>query len=258
MVSLRHKLPSKNLADEAKRHSVWIRVSHWLIAISVITLMYSGAMIFMVHPRLYWGTVGNDLTKPLVEISIGPNQGTGNWSTPKPFFNSLRSPVTAMRLREPWNENSWARSTHFLAAWFLVFGLLTYILYGVFTGHFRRRLLPSPRELAPSNLWDDIRRHIQNPAPDVNSGLPYQILQKLSYMLAMLVALPLIFLTGLTMSPAITADYPILLDIFNGTQSARTIHFMTFAFLVLFLTVHVVMVMRTGPLRHLRAMTRGN
>lgn len=71
------------------------------------------------------------------------------------------------------------------------------------------------------------------------------------------VALPLMFLTGITMSPAITASYPILLDMFGGAQSARTIHFFTFSFLALFLLVHLVMIVLTGPLRQLRAMTLG-
>ena len=64
-------------------------------------------------------------------------------------------------------------------------------------------------------------------------------------------------LTGLTMSPAVTAAYPGLLDLFGGSQSARTIHFVVFAVLVLFFIVHVAMVALTGFKRHMRAMTIG-
>jgi len=73
----------------------------------------------------------------------------------------------------------------------------------------------------------------------------------------LLIALPLMVLTGLTMSPAVTAAYPGLLDLFGGSQSARTIHFIVFAALVLFVVVHVVMVVLTGFKRQLRSMTIG-
>ncbi|GFE83851.1 hypothetical protein GCM10011487_58510 [Steroidobacter agaridevorans] len=64
--------------------------------------------------------------------------------------------------------------------------------------------------------------------------------------------------TGLTMSPAVTAAYPILLDVFGGYQTARTLHFFGFTMLVLFLIVHVAMVIATGFSRQLRGMTWGN
>ena len=64
-------------------------------------------------------------------------------------------------------------------------------------------------------------------------------------------------LTGLTMSPAVTAAYPFLLDLFGGSQSARTIHFFTFTALMLFLVIHVAMVAMTGFKRQIRAMTFG-
>ena len=63
--------------------------------------------------------------------------------------------------------------------------------------------------------------------------------------------------TGLTMSPAVTTAWPLLLDLFGGYQSARTIHFFASAVLVLFVIVHVVMVVRNGFRRHMRAMTVG-
>jgi thiosulfate reductase cytochrome b subunit len=71
------------------------------------------------------------------------------------------------------------------------------------------------------------------------------------------VAAPAIALTGLTMSPAVTAAFPLLLRVFGGYQSARTIHFAAFVALALFLIVHVVMVIRSGFRRQLKAMTFG-
>jgi thiosulfate reductase cytochrome b subunit len=82
-------------------------------------------------------------------------------------------------------------------------------------------------------------------------------LQKLSYAIVVLIALPLMLLTGLAMSPAITAAHPGLLDLFGGSQSARTIHFFGFTALVLFLIGHVTMVVLTGVKRQMRAMIFG-
>jgi thiosulfate reductase cytochrome b subunit len=46
--------------------------------------------------------------------------------------------------------------------------------------------------------------------------------------------------------------------LFGGFQSARTIHFFTFAALLLFVAIHVVEVVRSGFRRQLRGMTLGN
>jgi thiosulfate reductase cytochrome b subunit len=48
-----------------------------------------------------------------------------------------------------------------------------------------------------------------------------------------------LILTGLTMSPGVAAAFPGLLDLFGGSQSARTIHFCVFATLFAFIVVHV-------------------
>ena len=59
------------------------------------------------------------------------------------------------------------------------------------------------------------------------------------------------------MAPAVTASFPILLSLFGGYQSARTIHFFTFIALGLFLLVHVVMVVMSGFGRQMKGMTVG-
>ena len=50
---------------------------------------------------------------------------------------------------------------------------------------------------------------------------------------------------------------PFLLTLFGGYQSARTIHFFTFVALLLFVGIHVVMIVKSGFRRQLRAMTVG-
>jgi thiosulfate reductase cytochrome b subunit len=46
--------------------------------------------------------------------------------------------------------------------------------------------------------------------------------------------------------------------VFGGYQSARTIHFVAFAALLLFVVVHLVMVVKSGFKRQIRAMTVGD
>ena len=118
-------------------------------------------------------------------------------------------------------------------------------------------LLPRIRELAPSVVWQDFKKHLQRHVAAVRAGPPYNLLQKLSYTIVLFIVLPLMIATGLTMSPTITSGYTVLLDIFGGYQTARTVHFFGFAALLLFLIVHIAMVVITGFRQQLRAMTWG-
>jgi thiosulfate reductase cytochrome b subunit len=69
--------------------------------------------------------------------------------------------------------------------------------------------------------------------------------------------LPLMLLTGLTMSPGIDAAAPFLLDLFGGRPSARTIHFVIASLLVGFVVIHVVMVLLSGVWNNMRSMITG-
>ena len=148
------------------------------------------------------------------------------------------------------------RQLHFLAAWSLVITIFIYVLTGLFGGHIRRNILPRAKDLMPGTLVQDARDHLR-PGDHAGGGPPYGAVQKAAYSGVVFVALPLMLLTGLTMSPAVTASLPFLLDVFGGYQSARTIHFFSFSALMLFLIVHVAMVFVTGAGRQLRAMIMG-
>lgn len=122
------------------------------------------------------------------------------------------------------DQTGWGRSLHFLGAWVALLDGLIYAAWGLLSGHFRR-----------------------------DNG--YHGLQRIAYLGVVFVLFPVILLTGLTMSPAITAAWPGLFDLFGGRQSARTIHFFAADALVLFLAGHVAMTIRTGFVKNLRAMT---
>jgi len=249
-----------NGASRSHGHRLWVRVCHWTIAAGFLVLAFTGIMILAVHPRLYWGEVGNDLVPALIELPLSANSRPADYGTVTLFADIPGAPVTATRDYEHeyfFNQNGWGRSLHFLAAWVLVVTGLLYVSTGLVGGHARRDLLPQLRELSPVALWRDFRAHLKLPAEAASTGPPYGLLQKLSYSVVVFVALPLMLLTGLTMAPAVTAPFPILLDVFGGYQSARTIHFFCFALLLLFLVAHVAMVVVTGFRRQLRAMILG-
>jgi len=100
-----------------------------------------------------------------------------------------------------------------------------------------------------------VRDHLRLRIPASAVGPPYGLMQKCAYFVVVFLALPLSVVTGLAMSPAITAASPLLSNIFGGFQSARTIHFVAFVSLMLFLLVHVVMVIKSGFKRQILAMT---
>jgi thiosulfate reductase cytochrome b subunit len=71
------------------------------------------------------------------------------------------------------------------------------------------------------------------------------------------ILLPLMVLTGLTMSPGMNAAWPFLVDLFGGRQSARSIHFIVAWTLLAFFALHVVLVLLNRPLTNLRDMISG-
>ena len=238
-------------------HARWVRISHAILGASVLTLVFSGFMILLVHPRLYWGKAGNDLMPALVEFPFGARYPGATWDPPAPFFQTAGGPFTASRTVEPFNQNGWARSLHFSAAWWLVVPGVIYLAVGIRRGHLRRNIVPATTHLTPGAVLQDLTDHLRFRIRPAAGGPQYGVLQRIAYSTVIFVASPLLVLTGITMSPAVTAAFPSLLDLFGGYQSARTLHFAAFAALILFVVVHVVMVIASGFWKQMRAMTLG-
>jgi thiosulfate reductase cytochrome b subunit len=214
------------------RHALWVRACHWVLAFSVLTLAYSGFYILLVHPRLYWGEVGNDLTPALLELPLNDNHRPEAWQQTVTFDTLANTPISASRTGDIFNENGWARSLHFLAGWIFVLAGALYFAFGVVTRHVWRDLWP--------------RR-----------GGSYSLLQRCAYTSVAFVLLPFMVLAGLAMSPQVVAAFPVLLDVFGGHQSARTLHFFGFVVITAFVVGHVAMVVLTGFGRHMREMIVG-
>jgi len=133
-----------------------------------------------------------------------------------------------------------------------------YVLSGALTQHFRRDLMPTKAELARGRVWSATWAQLLWSRPMEEGLLRYNLLQKLTYLGVVFVLFPLIILSGLAMSPAITSAVPALVEGFGGQQSARTMHFFLASLLVLFVVVHIAMVCRAGFTRRMRGMITGD
>jgi len=217
------------------RHSLTVRITHWVNVLCLSILLMSGLQIFNAHPRLYWGKYGADADPAVIAVNTLPG-----WLT-IPSYHDLGA----------------GRNWHFLFAWLLVINGLLYLAHGLWRGHIRRDLLPNRDQQRLRHLWREVRDHARLRFPKGDEARRYNALQKASYLLGALVLIPLMVLTGLTMSPAMDAGFPVLLDLFGGRASARTLHFITASLLVLFVVVHVLMVVLSGFWNNLRSMING-
>ena len=101
---------------EMAGHARWVRVSHWLLTASILTLAFTGFVILMAHPRLYWGDTGNDLTPALIELPISRNHRHGGWADRAPLEGRRRD-QRQPDLRDLQRERLGTQPA-LLAAWF--------------------------------------------------------------------------------------------------------------------------------------------
>ena len=252
-----------------KRHRLSTRLWHWVNVVAVFVMLMSGLMIFNAHPRLYWGQYGANFDRAWLEIGSTPTAGylrigsvqlpttgvLGHWTDGDGVVRRRAFPHWAT-IPSSYSLSA-ARRWHLAFAWVLALGLLVYWAVILLNRHAQRDLAPRLPELRPSHVWHDIKQHARLRFPTGDAALRYNILQKLSYVGVIFVLLPLVVLTGLTMSPGMDAAWSWLLDLFGGRQSARSIHFIAAALLVLFILVHLVMVVLAGPINEVRSMITG-
>jgi thiosulfate reductase cytochrome b subunit len=255
------------------RHSLVVRLTHWINVLCLTILLMSGLAIFNVHPWLYWGHYGYQGVPSVLSISgrYDPESGRpvgttriGNFSFETTGVLGVTFDGDGRAFATPFPD--WAtgrmglalaRDWHFLMAWLFVFNGAIYLLYGLFSGHFRRDLAPSAEQLRPRHIGADIWNHLRLRRPRGEAAKRYNVLQKVTYLVVMFVLLPAMLLSGLTMSPAVTSFFPFLFDLFGGRQSARTIHFFAANLLILFVLVHVAQVLLFGAFNLMRSMITG-
>ncbi len=255
--------------DLVRRHRLSTRLWHWINAGTLLILLMSGLMIFNAHPRLYWGQYGANADPAWLQIGSENREGylrigelrvtttgfLGRWEDASGRTRNRAFPGWAT-LPSGYNL-ALARRWHLTFAWVFAIGIVVFGLWSLINGHFWRDLLPKRGELSPRHIWQDIKHHAMLNFPKGAAALNYNILQKASYLSVILVLIPVMILTGLTMSPSMDATWPWLLDVFGGRQSARSIHFIATTLLVVFFIVHLVMVILAGPFNEVRAMITG-
>jgi thiosulfate reductase cytochrome b subunit len=255
-----------------RRHSLTVRLSHWLNVLCMTVLLFSGLQIFNAHPALYWGQYGADSDPSFLSLEA-VEQGdvvrgvtrvgglsfdtTGTLGVSNVDGEPTARGFPAWITLPSYQDLATGRRWHFFFAWLFVVNGLIYLGYGLLTRHFRRDLLPTTDELAPAHLAQEIVDHARLRFPRGEKARRYNALQKLTYLLVIFVALPLMIATGLTMSPGFDAFAPWLIDLFGGRQSARTLHFITASSLVAFVVVHVAMVLVSGVFNNMRSMITG-
>jgi thiosulfate reductase cytochrome b subunit len=256
------------------RHTLVVRLTHWTNLFCIALLLMSGLQIFNAHPRLYWGQYGADHDKAFIEVlAMGSDMDHLHGVTRiagHPFDTTgvLGVSPSADHTLVPRGFPRWAtlpsfqdlavgRRWHFALAWLFVINGLIYLILGLFNRHFSRDLAPTRAQLRPSHILKDIWDHMRLKHPRGEAAKSYNVLQKFAYLAVIFVLLPLMILTGLTMSPGVDAVLPGLLDLFGGRQSARTIHFLSASGIVLFVLVHVVEVLLAGVINEIRSMITG-
>jgi len=234
---------SVSLADAkaAPRHSLLVRITHWVSTLCFIALLVTGGEIVLSHPRFYWGETGNVGTPVLFKI---------------PVPSSRHLVPTGYNYTLP-DQNGWSRALHFQAAWFVVLTGLLYVLWGVFSGYFRREFLPAKADRSLGALFATLKSHLRFARPGPEEAHSYNLLQRLSYVFVIFVAFPLVIWSGLALSPMWDSAFPATVNLLGGRQSARTIHFFVSVFLLLFVLVHVLMVWFAGFWSRTAAMITG-
>jgi thiosulfate reductase cytochrome b subunit len=255
-----------------RRHAAAVRLTHALNALCLVFLLGSGLQIFNAHPRLYLGPYGADHETPVIEIASLPAKDTlrgrlrvGRLSVDTTGFlgSSREEGARVARAFPSWltlpsyHDLGAGRRLHFTFAWILLINGLLYLAYGFWSRHFRRDLLPGADQLRPTHLWQEIKDHVRLRFPKGEEARRYNALQKVTYLAVAFVLLPLMVASGLAMSPALDAAFPLLPEWLGGRATARTVHFLTAFSLVAFVVVHLAMVAVSGLWNNLRSMITG-
>lgn len=245
------------------RQKLVTRVTHWVWAVSLFFLMLTGLQIFNAHPSLHIGKESGFAYDNAI-LEIGARQDGDSLRGVTRVFGAefdttgilgvsdgeARAIPAALTIPS-YQSLATGRAIHFFFAWALVGTLALWLAASALNGHLRQ-LIPTVADIRalPRDLLDHARLRFHHSAN-------YNVLQKLAYASVLFVALPLMILTGLSMSPGFNAAAPWLLDLFQGRQTARTIHFLTMLALIGFFAVHMAMILLAGPLNEMRSILTG-
>jgi thiosulfate reductase cytochrome b subunit len=189
-------------------HPLWVRITHWVNAVAMLLMIGSGWQIYNASPLFPF---------------VFPNGITlGGWL-------------------------AGALLWHFAAMWLLFVNGLVYLLLGLVTGRFRRKLLPVRLGDVVADASAALRGKLAHDDLSV-----YNAVQKVLYAGVILAGI-VIVLSGLSIWKPVQVQT--LTALFGGYETARYVHFFAMAAIVAFLVVHVVMAVLVP--KSLRAMITG-
>jgi len=176
-------------------HPLAVRVTHWINVLAVLIMMTSGWQIYN--------------ASPLFSFSFPDAVTLGGWL-------------------------AGALQWHFAALWLLALNGLIYVLYGVLSGHFRRKLLP----ISTRALLHDVRQALRGKLAHEDLSV-YNAAQRAAY-LALIFFLVVLVLSGLAIWKPVQLYW--LAALMGDYEGARLMHFFAMAAVALIVIVHVVMV----------------
>ena len=175
-------------------HPLIVRVTHWVNVLAVLIMITSGWAIYN--------------ASPLFDFSFPPGITLGGWL-------------------------AGALQWHFAGMWLFALNGLVYLLYGVFSGHFRRKLLP----VSPSAVFRDVRDAFRGRLSHDDLSV-YNAAQRGAY-LALIFFLVLLIATGLALWKPVQLYW--LAALMGDYEGARYLHFFAMAAVAFLVIVHVVM-----------------
>lgn len=254
------------------RHTLAVRLMHWVNLIALTVMFMSGLQIFNAYPELHFGKSSYNGRPPA--LAIGAREAAdGTLAGVTRVFGAEFDTTGFLGVTHagdgrlvpstfpPWMMlpgSQWlsmARSWHFFFAWVFVVNGLLFVLYSLASRHLARDLAPTRDEL--KGLGASIRDHLRFRHPAGEASKRYNVLQKLAYLVVIFVLLPLVILMGFGMSPWLNSLAAGWVDVVGGRQSARSIHFIVAWLLVGFVAIHVFEVIITGLWNNLRSMITG-
>jgi thiosulfate reductase cytochrome b subunit len=186
-----------NSTDRHSRrlHPLVLRIMHWVNALAMILMILSGWAIYDDSVIFGWLRFPHWMT-----IGDGP-EGALQW--------------------------------HFAAMWLLMINGLCYLVYGLATGRFRRKLLPIwPGEVI-ATIQDALRFKLGH--DDITH---YNAVQKLLYVGVIAVIIVQVASGFAVWKPV---QFSALAALFYSFQGSRLVHFVGMALIVGFLVVHVAL-----------------
>jgi thiosulfate reductase cytochrome b subunit len=190
-------------------HPVWVRLTHWVNALAMLMMIGSGWQIYD--------------ASPLFPFEFPSAITLGGWLAGGLLW-------------------------HFAAMWLLVVNGLVYVGLGLWTGRFRRKLLP----LSPGQVIADARAALSGRLSHDDLSV-YNAVQKLLYLGVILCGIVMV-LSGISIwKPVQLRELSVL---FGGYDAARYVHFFAMAAIVGFVVIHVVMAFLVP--KSLRAMVIGH